>query len=69
MTENEAIKIAQKSVKGFPVCKTIERGNDYVFLFSGGNNIPDKMIVAVTDDGKVGYSIISTEQAKTNARS
>lgn len=69
MTEKEAMKIAQNSVEGFPFCKTIEKGNDYVFLFSGGKNIPDKMIVAVTDDGKVGYSIISTEQAKTNARS
>lgn len=71
MTEKEAMKIAQKSVAedGFPFCKTIEKGNDYVFLFSGGRNIPDKMIVAVASDGNVGMSIYSVEDAKAAARS
>lgn len=70
MTEKEAMKIAQKAVAedGFPFCKTIEKGTDYVFLFSGGKAIPDKIIVAVTNDGSVGYSIISAAQAKENAR-
>lgn len=69
MTEKEALKIAQKSVEGFPFCKTIERGNDYVFLFSGRKSIPDKMIVAVASDGNVGMSIYSVEDAKDAARS
>ena len=69
MTEKEAMKIAQKSVEGFPFCKTIEKGNDYVFLFFGKNSIPDKMIVAVASDGNVGMSIYSVEDAKAAARS
>lgn len=69
MTEKEAMKIAQKSTEGgFPFCKTIEKGNDYVFLFSGRKSIPDKMIVAVASNGKVGFSLISPEEAKQNAR-
>ena len=68
MTEKEAKQIAKKSTEGFPFCKTIEKGSDYVFLFSGRKSIPDKMIVAVTSEGKVGYSIISTEEAKENAK-
>ena len=68
MTEKEAMKIAQSSVDGFPFCKTIEKGKDYVFLLSGGRGIPDKMIVAVASNGKVGFSLISPEEAKQNAR-
>lgn len=68
MTEKEAMKIAQKSTEGFPFCKTIENGNDYVFLFSGRKTIPDKMIVAVASDGNVGMSIYSIEDAKDAAR-
>lgn len=68
MNEKEALKIAQKSVSGFPNHETLEKGDCYVFLFSGGKAIPDGIIVAVTSDGKVGQSIFSVEDAKENAK-
>lgn len=68
MTEREAQKIATKEFPGFPLCKTLEKGNEFVFLLSGGKGIPDGMIVAVTGDGKVGASLISEEDAKENTR-
>ena len=68
MTEKEAQSIAKKSAPGFPFCKTIEKGDFYVFLLSGRNTIPGKMAVAVTCDGKVGMSITSANEAKNNAK-
>lgn len=68
MTEKEARKIAEKSVKGFTTCVTLEKGDPYVFLFSGRKTIPDKMAVAVTSDGKVGSSFISAEEAKSRVK-
>ena len=67
MTEKEAKNIAKKTAPDFPFCKTLEKGDTYVFLLSGRKTIPDKMVVAVTSDGKVGMSILSVNEAKNNA--
>lgn len=66
ITKDEAIKIAIKEFNGYSIKFLEENNGVFVFLCSAQDKeqIPDKIVTAINKNtGKIGYSIISIEDA------